>query len=412
MASIWFSLRFRIFRTGELWVALTLALISAGPETASGTPLLALREADQCAACHNAGRSERPLLERRCTLDCQGCHIDPNGGGPRNQWGTYYELDSLSAMTFFQPKDPLTDESWTDYHYDGRVMSRSSSGDTRYFPMNSEFSMRLRPFITRLHLIWQGSFLGRPGTDKIDYRNHEVNRFQQKFSLMLDALPLNMYLRAFRGAPVYGVRRPNHSLWIRERTGLGQFALTDGVSVGGTPTVPFVHYSLMSGDPNEAPEDRQKGYSFHGGMRGVTLGWHVNGSAWSTKSQKVKVEMQAVGGGLKLPGVILMAEKNWRKINELTLTSSDLARLDSRALRVHPGSEIGEYTLALSAFKGMMPGLVYETLISDGIRSFRKSLFLDLHPLPFLQLEIWRRQETGNRDLHDTLVLIHVYANF
>ena len=79
---------------------------------------------------------------------------------------------------------------------------------------------------------------------------------------------------------------------------------------------------------------------------------------------------------------------------------------------MHPGSEIAEYTLALSAFKGMMPGLVYETLISDGIRSFRKSLFLDLHPLPFLQLEIWRRQETGNRDLYDTLALIHVYANF
>ncbi|MCB9228826.1 MAG: hypothetical protein H6618_04370 [Deltaproteobacteria bacterium] len=376
------------------------------------TPLLALQESDQCGACHNPGRAQRPVLERRCTLDCQGCHVDPSGGGPRNQWGAYYEYDSLSMQNFFQPQDPLKDESRFDLHYDGRLIGRRSEGQSRSFPMNSEFSVRLRPLVTHLHLIWQAGFLGRPESRKIDYHNRELNRFSQKFSLMLDALPLNMYVRAFRGVPVYGLRRPNHSLWIRERTGLGQFAMTDALAVGGTPTVPFLHYSLMNGDPSAEPEDRQKGYSFHGGMRGVSYGWHVNGSLWRTRSRKNEVDMKAVGAGAKLPWVLLMAERNWRLVKPLQLSSAERQTLQSQTSDQHPSSVISEYTLALSGIRGMMPGIVYESLAGDGGVAFRKSFFLDLHPVPFLQFEFWRRYESGQRSLYDSLAVLRFYTSF
>src|SRR5687768_2640390 len=85
------------------------------------TPLIALKESNNCGGCHKPGRSQRPFLERRCTLNCQGCHIDPSGGGGRNQWGAYYtQADSgVAALNFFEPADPLTDTSRADIHFDG-----------------------------------------------------------------------------------------------------------------------------------------------------------------------------------------------------------------------------------------------------------------------------------------------------
>jgi len=159
-------------------------------------------------------------------------------------------------------------------------------------------------------------------------------------------------------------------------------------------------------------EDKQKGYSFHGGMRGVTLGWHINGSLWKTSSRKTEIEMEALGGGAKVLGFLIMGETNWRKVREKTLTSETLLSLESRGVRVHPSSVIEEWTLAWSGLRGVMPGFVLETLQSSGINSTRKSVFIDLHPFPFLQLELWRRFESGSRTMWDTLALAHLYGSF
>ncbi len=50
---------------------------------------LANRYAQNCAACHAPGRINKPASERRCTLSCQGCHVNPNGGGIRSFYGQW-----------------------------------------------------------------------------------------------------------------------------------------------------------------------------------------------------------------------------------------------------------------------------------------------------------------------------------
>ena len=381
-------------------------------ESLKATPLFAVQSSNQCGACHRPGRSEVEVWKRRCTLDCQGCHIDPNGAGPRNQWGYYFENEALASANFFEPIDPLDDKSRFDLHYDGRIIQRMTQDSTRTFPMNSEISMRVRPLINWIHLTYQANFLGRIGDQSLRATMNDPRRFQQKYSIMIDALPFNLYLRAFRGYPVYGLRHSNHSRWIREKLGFTPYALIDGVSFGGTPTVPFIHATAINGNPIDKAEDKQKGFSLHGGLRGVSFGWHVHGSYWKTKSEKAEISMHAFGGGFKVADFVFMGEKNSRSVGWLNLDLEETASYRGEAIRLNPSSNIGDYSLTYVGIPGFSLAFILEELEQLASDSQRKSIALDWHPIPYLQFEFWRRFESGARSLVDSLVLGHIYWDF
>lgn len=372
----------------------------------AATPLIALREAQNCGGCHKPGRSQRPVLERRCTLDCQGCHIQPDGGGARNQWGRYYSDDQLAWINFRVPDDPLKDQSRFDLHTDFRVIEWiRADGITQTFPMNSEHTLRLRPFKSYLHLTYTNLLMGRIEDRLLRVPAEDGRRYQERYSIMLDSLPFNTYVRAYKGTPMYGLKRPNHTLWIRQRIGLDQFATTEALEVGGTPNVPFFRASAMRGDPNVPKQYRQVGSSYHFGMRGVSYGWHLNGSGWATRSEFQDIRMQAAGGGFQLFSFLVYGERNWRDVGSLQQQPAAVAP------RVYPSSSISEYTLAFAGIRGLMLGAVQEDMNMGGLISGRTSFFLDLHPIPYVQIEIWRRREYGARHQEDTLGILHLYVS-
>lgn len=77
------SLKFSILNG----IVFTLLVGWSNPTLAQ--PWLSNRFAQNCAACHSPGRFNKELSERRCTLACQGCHVNPNGGGMRSQYGKW-----------------------------------------------------------------------------------------------------------------------------------------------------------------------------------------------------------------------------------------------------------------------------------------------------------------------------------
>lgn len=304
------------------FVALTLAALSGlfAAATAFALPQYAGREGRACDNCHvSPNHWENPkTADRKCSLSCQTCHVDPAGGGMRTVTGRFYgratlpmiatsprptadwdrnfpglgRRDRATSYNDKIPHGPSAFEAARAYNdsirdawawgtpagesrhapfqgrygdlradpvlrfgFDARFATLISEG-TLMFPMQFDVGTAFHP-VHHMTLYANVGARGRVSgySDAID--DSHTPYFREVF-LMTHEWPYQAYVKAGRFVPSYGLRLDDHTNRIRrdfELDGALVDARVTGVEAGFAPNYPFVNASYFkSSSKYEEPD--------------------------------------------------------------------------------------------------------------------------------------------------------------
>ncbi len=101
-------------KTHLAWLLGTLTLLVAADALA--LPMYGARSGRTCDNCHslpNTWYDPPEVTERKCTLSCAGCHVDPSGGGLRTVSGRYFGMATLPMFgSIARPLDDQPRDVW------------------------------------------------------------------------------------------------------------------------------------------------------------------------------------------------------------------------------------------------------------------------------------------------------------
>jgi hypothetical protein len=279
-----------------------LLVVLAGP--AQALPEFSVEAARACNTCHVAPEywKNPETALRKCTLNCNACHVNPTGGGPRNAAGDFYGSHHLGLFKWGRvnvgPAPGPIPEPGTPARFDGidpskrievrgefRAMGYSSTyefEEDAFFPMQADVHLIARPYdppgqnVGRLTLVATGGAEGkrtkREGEDVTDYL------FVKEWWLLYDDLAQQAYVKVGRFLPPFGWRLDDHTAYIRQHLGFDHERQVTGVEVGLNPNYPYVHAAVFSSvhDGHSPIPDDGRGAALSLGYR--DLAWQLGGS--------------------------------------------------------------------------------------------------------------------------------------
>lgn len=318
-------------------VTLAALLVASAATFARATPQYAARAARACDTCHILPDWDTPrLAERKRNFTCQSCHVDPAGGGMRSTAGRYYGRATLPMIAtsprptddwdrnLFGRRDKATpyndylpvgpknaaaavayqdsiDDPWAwgtpkgTTHYgpfQGRYGKLNAdpmlriggdfrsamlvSKSTLVFPMQVDVGAVLHPVHHATLLMNIGARGQSSGySDTID--DSHTPYFRELFA-MIDELPYQLYAKAGRFVPAYGLKLDDHTNRIRrefELDGSLPDARVTGVEAGFVAGYPFLQASYFGMNSKyQEPDawnifdlDSGTGYALNAGYR-------------------------------------------------------------------------------------------------------------------------------------------------
>ena len=144
-----------------------------------------------------------PRFSIETGTSCMNCHVNPSGGGMRNDYGSnIYSLDELPLKRLIKNADDMWDGYISDNFQIGadfRIQHFNDENDSKVFPMQSDFYANLK--ISKDTDVYM----------KVDTSPYNKNEF---FILFKNVLK-NTWIKIGKTLPTYGLKLDDHTSFIR-----------------------------------------------------------------------------------------------------------------------------------------------------------------------------------------------------
>jgi hypothetical protein len=235
------------------------------------------------AAIATAGHgTPEPYLAVRTGLKCSACHVNRSGGGGRSAFGSIFAQTQLAAKTGTVRNRALNDFLGIGWDLralvSGTVAPATPRTDVEVSEANAYAEARM---IQRVLDVYVDETLG-PGAAGA----------REVFALV-DALPLNGYLKAGKFMLPYGLRLQDDNEFIRAQTGFSYKTPDQGVELGFEPG-PWSFFTAMSNGTAGAAEN-DNGKQFTSTLAFVQRRFRLGGSA--SRNQGAGLARRDVLGG-------------------------------------------------------------------------------------------------------------------
>ncbi|HEX7030770.1 MAG TPA: hypothetical protein VF254_09245 [Gammaproteobacteria bacterium] len=338
-----------------------------------------------------------PWIAVQSGMKCASCHVNPTGGGMRNDYGNLYAQMTLSARQFATDGKPWTGDLNEYVAAGGNLRANANFADIPN--QDSQLAFELEE--TRLYL----DFSPLPGRVDI-YLDQRVapggSRNLEAYARYWSA-GHDWYVKAGQMYLPFGLRLEDDSAFIRQTPGINFNTPDTGVEFGWEAARWSTQIAVSNGTAGGPELDTGKQFS----LRSVHVrpGWRAGASINVNDTEAGERNMQGVFAGLRTGSIAWLAEIDF--IQDGTFAAGELTQ-QAGLLEANWLFRKGHNLKVTAEFLDPNTDL-------DDDELNRLSVAWEYFPIPYMQLRLGTRMYDGvpEEDLQNhTLVFLQVHGYF
>lgn len=338
-----------------------------------------------------------PDTIRHGYVNCTTCHVSPSGGGLLNSYGRSLSRELISTWGFKDEEhlfqglvkipDDIAEKIFVggDVRHLNRVAKSATKNTDEKFLMQSQLRMGFS--LEKLKLIASIGKIENPRTSQ------EVKMVSPEY-YALWAPKEELHFRAGRFEPVYGLRMPDHDLWIKSETGFVPWAERDSVEFIYEGEKQFVSVAGFQSTSAMSVDQQLTGYT---------------GSFYQIFNETSRLGfsgMNSEGQGVRLRTASLHATISFSEKSYLLSEFTRVANLDTT-------KDIGFARYGYEFHKGITPFIQFQAKATRGANPSDQNKYgigLSWFPRPHFEvMSRFEQQKNAGNSSDEIVLLLHYY---